>query len=97
MTLYQGDVKNICGYFFNFKAYLFGKIIKSIGSPLKAFKHKQRSDYMDSGENLSKQYWMEDKQLQVYGVIKAKTEEELSPKQLTKNFAIKKLERYVPY
>ena len=36
---------------------------------------------------------MEDKQLQVYGVIKAKTDEELSPEQLTRQFAVKRLER----
>lgn len=61
---------------------------------VQAFKFRDKSDYVDSGENLSRHYWMEDKQLQVYGVIKAKTDEELSPEMITRNFAVQKLKRY---
>ena len=34
------------------------------------FTFRDPSEYADSGENLGKSFWMQDKQLRVYGVVR---------------------------
>ena len=84
-----GQVNSIISLHF---CFLHFKMFFFFHFKTQGFKFKQSTEYADSGENLSKFYWMTDNQLRVYGVVKHKAAQ--SPKDLVRRFAVFALSRY---
>ena len=62
---------------------------------LQAFKFKDPSEYTDSGQSLDKHFWMQDRQLRVYGGVRPTNSqaEDTSQDELMKQIATEALQK----